>query len=210
MVEDLLILFLVVLAVNLLPAFAPPTWSIVAGYGIASSLPLPALVLTAAAAAATGRLLLAQGFRRISGVLPERLKANLDAARQVLAARSRNMKLALALFALSPLPSAQLFEAAGLTRLPLLRFTDAFFAGRLVSYSIYGLTARAVRDTTFGQALRGHLTNPLALGAELLMIALLIALLRMDWRRRLPIDRLHRPATPPARQSESDAGGDVP
>lgn len=35
-----LILFLVVLGINLLPAFGPPTWSIIVFYGLNSDLPL--------------------------------------------------------------------------------------------------------------------------------------------------------------------------
>jgi hypothetical protein len=40
------------------------------------------------------------------------------------------------LFAAAPLPSAQLFEAAGLARVRLRHLVAAFFVGRLVSYSI--------------------------------------------------------------------------
>jgi hypothetical protein len=42
-----------------------------------------------------------------------------------------------ALFAVAPLPSAQLFEAVGLARVRLGGLFAAFFVGRLASYSIY-------------------------------------------------------------------------
>ncbi|MBK5264455.1 MAG: hypothetical protein JJE34_04360 [Alphaproteobacteria bacterium] len=57
---DYLILFAIVLGVNLMPAFGPPTWSVIVVYGINTKMPVPALVLVAASAAATGRFLLAQ------------------------------------------------------------------------------------------------------------------------------------------------------
>lgn len=67
--------------------------------------------------------------------------------------------LGLALFALWPLPSVQLFEAAGLTSVRLLPFTLVFFAGRLVSY----------------------MTSPLGLLAQVVMLAGLVALMRANW-----------------------------
>jgi uncharacterized membrane protein YdjX (TVP38/TMEM64 family) len=51
----------------------------------------------------------------------------------------------LALFALSPLPSAQLFVAAGLVDASLLPLTAAFFAGRIVGYTLYVTAASAAK-----------------------------------------------------------------
>src|SRR4051812_43879413 len=136
---DYLILFAIVLGVNLLPAFGPPTWTIIVMYGLGTKMPLPAIVPIAAVAAATGRFLLAFGFRRLRSHIPAKWKRNVAAAGEALERKRRNLIAALGLFALSPLPSAQLFEAAGLAGVRLLPFTAAFFAGRLVSYTIYGL-----------------------------------------------------------------------
>ena len=88
--------------------------------------------------------------------------------------------MGLALFALSPLPSAQLFEAAGLLRVRLLPFTAAFFAGRLVSYFIYTSTAAKIRETSIGDAFRGALSQPLGIALQVLLIAMLVALTRID------------------------------
>ena len=179
-----LLLFAIVLGVNLLPAFGPPTWTIVALYGLNSQMPLVPLVLTAALAAALGRFLLAHGFRLLSGRIKGRMRRNLDAARDALQAKRRNAFLAFGLFALSPLPSAQLFEAAGLARVPLLGFTGAFFVGRSISYAIYGATAKGVSASSLGDAFRAGLTSPLAIGLEVLMLALLVAFTQIDWAKR--------------------------
>jgi uncharacterized membrane protein YdjX (TVP38/TMEM64 family) len=88
-------------------------------------------------------------------------------------------------FALSPLPSAQLFEAAGLTRLPLLPFTAAFFVGRTISYSIYALTAKTVAHSSLGTELRHSITSPVGIAIDLAMIVLLVVLARVDWEKRL-------------------------
>lgn len=63
------------------------------------------------------------------------------------------------LFALSPLPSAQLFVAAGLVDAPLVPLIAAFFAGRLVSYTIYVTAASslvALLRVDWAQILTGH------------------------------------------------------
>jgi uncharacterized membrane protein YdjX (TVP38/TMEM64 family) len=182
---DYLILFAIVLGVNLLPAFGPPTWSVMVLYGLNSDLALVPMVLIAALAAALGRLLLALAFRHFGGRIKGRTRRNLDAARKALQRNRRNALLALGLFALSPLPSAQLFEAAGLARVPLLGFTAAFFAGRTISYAIYAATAKGISDSSLGDSFRHAVTSPLGLGLQILTIALLVAFTQVDWARRL-------------------------
>lgn len=181
----LAILFAIVLAVNLMPAFGPPTWSIIVLYGLHSTQPLPFIVLIAAAAAALGRFLLASFFRLFANRIPEKARRNVAAVRRALEERKRSALLALGLFALSPVPSAQLFEAAGLSRLPLARFTLAFFAGRLLSYSIYAATAKGVARTSLGGEFREMLTSPPAILIQLAMIALLVLFTQIDWERHL-------------------------
>ncbi len=93
--------------------------------------------------------------------------------------------LGFALFALSPLPSAQLFEAAGLTGVRLLPFTLAFFASRLVSYTIYAGSAKAVQHLTLAEAFRQNLTSALGLLAQAVMLAGLVGLMRVNWAKVL-------------------------
>lgn len=182
---EYLILFGLVFAVNLLPAFGPPTWSIIVLYGFNSELPVPAIVGTGALAAALGRFCLAHGTRLVRHWLSDKTRRNLEAAREALEKNKRGGILALGLFALSPVPSAQLFEAAGLTGVRLLPFTLAFFAGRLVSYSIYAGGAKAVEHLTLGQTFRDALTSPLGIGLQVVMLAGLVALAKVDWAKLL-------------------------
>lgn len=181
--EAYLILFLLLLAINMMPAFGPPTWSIIAVYGISTELPLAALVVVGAVAAASGRLLLAYAFRLLGTRVPGKLRRNLTAAREAFEQRPRAGLLALGLFALSPVPSAQLFEAAGLAGVRLWGFTAAFFAGRLVSYSIYAGAARSIREHTLGDAMLEHLSSPLGILLQIATIAALVAFVRIDWER---------------------------
>jgi uncharacterized membrane protein YdjX (TVP38/TMEM64 family) len=182
---DYLILFAIVLGINLMPAFGPPTWSVIVMYGINTQIPAPALILIAALAAATGRFLLAHAFRWLSRYASEKTKQNVAAAREVFVRKKRNSILAIGLFALSPVPSAPLFEAAGLARVPLLGFTAAFFVGRTVSYTVYLLTAKGIERTTFGETLRHSITSPFGIALQVAMIALVIGFTRIDWAKLL-------------------------
>ena len=78
-----------------------------------------------------------------------------------------------------------MFEAAGLARLPLLPFTAAFFAGRFVSYTIYGLTAQTIRSTSMGEVLREEFASPLGIAVQVVMLGGLVLLTKIDWRKHL-------------------------
>lgn len=184
--HDYLLFVAVVLGANLMPAFGPPTWSLIVLTMLNTSGSAPVLILLGAIAAATGRLLLALTTRLLGDrFLSARSRANLAAARQALEANKRNGLLALGLFALSPLPSAQLFEAAGLVRVRLVPFTLAFFAGRLVSYSLYAAAADGLRATSLGDTFRRELTSPVGIALQAAMILAIVLLMRVDWASRL-------------------------
>ncbi|MCB2067162.1 MAG: hypothetical protein KDE15_11060 [Erythrobacter sp.] len=181
---ELLIIFAVVFAINLMPAFGPPTWSVIVFLGLTSHLPLPALVLTAALASASGRFILAHGFRLLAGRVSEKTRRSLAAARAAFERQKHHGLLALVFFAVSPLPSAQQFAAVGLAGVRVLPFTAAFFAGRLVSYSFYAGTAQlADHYTSLGDILRDTLTSPWGIALNLLLLAGLGAMLKIDWSK---------------------------
>ena len=188
---EYLILFGIVFAINLLPAFGPPTWSVIVFYGLTSSLPLPGLVITAALASSSGRYILAHGFRLFAGRLSEQTRANLAAARAAFERQRHSGLLALVFFAVSPLPSAQQFGAVGLAGVKIAPFTLAFFAGRLVSYAFYAGTAGLVAEhTSLGDTFRDSLTSPVGIAIQIAMLAALVALAKVDWARIFgPADR---------------------
>lgn len=180
---EYLILFAIVFGINLMPAFGPPTWSIIVLFGLNSDLPVHSIVLVGAAAAALGRYTLANGFRLLANYVSEKTKRNLAAARAAFMRKKHHGIAGLALFAVSPLPSAQLFAAAGLARVPLIVFTLAFFSGRLVSYSIYAGSAKIIENATVGDTFRDSLTSPLGISLQVLLLVALVAFARVDWER---------------------------
>ncbi len=170
----------VVFGVNLLPAFGPPTWAILAWFEIARDLDPVALVVIGAVAATLGRVVLALGAGTFCDRLSARRRQGLDAARTVLSGSRGRAAAGLGLFLLSPLPSAQLFVAAGLIAAPLRPLAAAFFAGRLVSYSIYVGLGKAA-DARFGDVLEGAIRSPLGIALQVAMLAALVVRVRVDW-----------------------------
>jgi hypothetical protein len=174
----------VVFGVNLLPAFGPPTWSLLVFFRLQSQIPAIPLVLIGALAAATGRLVLAVTSRRFRGRLSAERLEQLAAARDAISGGRKRALAGLGLFALSPLPSAQLFVAAGLLAAPIVALTAAFFAGRLVSYSLYVAAASAAK-ASLGSIVANPLTSPAGIALQVAMLAALVALVRIDWARLL-------------------------
>lgn len=184
----LALFFGIVFAINLLPAFGPPTWSILVLYGLNTELPLIAIVPIGAIAAASGRFVLASVFRLLGNRVPTNMRKNLAAAHALFERNRRSGYVALGVFALSPVPSAQLFEAAGLAKMPLARFTLAFFVGRLVSYTIYAGSAKGLQHSSLGDVVTESLSSPVAIAVQILTIAALVGLTQIDWQRFLQKD----------------------
>jgi hypothetical protein len=174
----------VVFGINLLPAFGPPTWAVLVLYRLNSDLAAVPLVLVGALAAASGRFVLAKASGHFRGRLSEERLENLGALRDAVGGHRGRSAVALGLFALSPVPSAQLFVAAGLMAAPLLPLTAAFFAGRLVSYSIYVGVASAARHSV-GGLFEQSFKSPLGIAVQVVALILLVVLLRVDWLKIL-------------------------
>ncbi|HWN72873.1 MAG TPA: hypothetical protein VNN15_03580 [Solirubrobacterales bacterium] len=179
----------VIFAINLLPAFGPPTWAVLVFFSLDFDLPAVPLVLGGALAAASGRFLLANGARRLRPRFSAARRERLDRAEAALSADRRRTAAGLGLFALSPVPSGQLFVAAGLMTVPLLPLTAAFFAGRLVSYSIY-VSAASLADRSLGGIVTDALTSPLGMGLQLAMLVALAVLLGGFGQRGRPTGKL--------------------
>jgi hypothetical protein len=174
----------VVFVVNLMPAFGPPTWSVLVFFYLTFSLEPILLVPAGALAAASGRLVLATTTRRFRAQFsPERV-ANLAALEEALTRDRIRAGGGLMLFAVSPLPSAQLFVGAGLLTVPLVPLTAAFFCGRIVSYTLYVGAATAASES-LGAIIGDAFTSPVGIALQLLMLAGLVAILRVDWVRIL-------------------------
>jgi membrane protein YqaA with SNARE-associated domain len=143
------VLFIVVFVLNVLPAFAPPTWTTMSFIGLAiPNIDVLLLASAAAVAATCGRIVLAKLSRQIvrQRLLTEQSRRNVDAIK-IAIENQRALTLGTFLgYSLSPLPSNYLFIAYGLTSLPIALLAVPFFIGRFVSYAFWTSTASTVGD----------------------------------------------------------------
>ena len=186
----------VVFAVNLLPAFGPPTWAVLVFFSLDFDLPVLPLVICGALAAATGRFVLASTARRLRPHLSTARIDRLARAQAALSANRLRAAAGLGLFAISPLPSGQLFVAAGLMTVPLLPVTAAFFAGRIVSYSLY-VGAATIAERSLGSLLLDALTSPVGMALQIAML-IGLAVLAGGIRPSGPSSPARPPAPTPA------------
>lgn len=141
-----------------------------------------ALILIGVASATIGRVVLAYTFRVLRAWLPKGYVSNMEAIGAQIERYPRRALGLLALFFVSPLSSAQLFEAAGIIkRIALGPLLLAFAGGRLISYSFYVSGASALKETSFGQLVTREITSPLAIAIQVLLILGLIALGNVKW-----------------------------
>jgi membrane protein DedA with SNARE-associated domain len=182
---SLLTLFLLVFLLNVLPAFAPPTWMLLSFFGVRFPDANPWWVALVAASAATcGRTVLAYFAQRISDSrwFPESTRANLGSVAEAIERRRATSSLAILLFAFSPLPSNALFLAYGLSRAPLPLLAVPFFAGRFVSYAL-AFTGGAVVADQFDIEISGRASALYFVASQLASIVLVYVFARIDWRR---------------------------
>ncbi|HEX7405562.1 MAG TPA: hypothetical protein VF307_06530 [Candidatus Nanopelagicaceae bacterium] len=173
----------VILLANLVPAFAPPTWAILVFFTLHQDVSPVALVILGVLSATTGRAILATSFRKLRDWLPKGYVSNMETLGVYVAKNSRRAMGLLALFFLSPISSAQLFEAAGIIKeIKLKPLLLAFACGRLVSYSIYVSGATALKATSLGQVLKEEITSPVAILIQIALILGLVALGNVKWK----------------------------
>jgi membrane protein YqaA with SNARE-associated domain len=171
-VTKYLLLALIVFAINLLPAFGPPTWTVVVYTHLRWSLNAVAVVVIAALCAAAGRYLLAHGSRLVSEQVSQSYRDGLASIEQRLVGSGKGTIALTVLFVLSPLPSAQLFVAAGLLKMRLARLTGLFLVGRLVTYSLY-LAGSISVDAALGGVLTKVWGAPWAIALQLFFLGLI-------------------------------------
>ena len=181
--------------VNTIPAFMPPTWTLLAWAHLEEGVPVLPLALLGAAGATTGRFLLALASRFFGDrIIPQRWKANIRALVDTI----RPHKLGIS--AVVVLPTNQLFIAVGMAGTPLISLLLAFAVTRFASYVAWVMVAdtavSALRDTlhpTFG--------NSATVVAQVFSFVMLIVVMEVDWGKRL------RRFTPSGRDTIRDEQG---
>lgn len=180
---EALLLFAAVYLLHLVPIFAPPTWMAIALIALNRPELNPFLVAAVAASAATaGRLTLALAAKRIERRwMGAATRANVDFFGSMIA-RRRGARYGLLLFYLYCPASNFLFIAHGLTRLPLAMIALPFLAGRLATYTLWGMAAQTVaqqfrlNERDWSAYFGGYF-----IFTQLLLLIALWLFMRIDW-----------------------------
>ena len=193
---DLALAALLVFVVNLVPALMPPTWAVLAVLHLTFDVPVVPLAVCGALAASVGRLVLALASRRYGRRLLNRERRDrLTRLGTWLDAKARwAAPFAVLVYSFGPIPSNQLFIAAGLTRMSLGRIFAAFLAGRLVSYPLW-IGAADVAAHHLGDLFTSRLSSAPVILVEVVLIALLVLFTRVDWER--VVTRIDPTVAPP-------------
>jgi len=174
-----------VFVLNVLPAFAPPTWMLLSFLGLAFPAGNGWIVAGLAAIAATaGRGVLAMGSRRLlrSRWVPEDMRSNLGRVGAAIHRRSKTAGGMFLLFAISPLPSNALFLAYGLTKAPLALILLPFFIGRSISYAL-AFSGSAAVARRFDLELGAGASIGYFFLSQCVSLGLVYGFTRLDWQR---------------------------
>lgn len=188
------LLFIVVFTLNVIPAFAPPTWVTLSFIGFSMpNIPVLALASIGATAATFGRITLAKLSHTIvrGRLLDAPTCANIDAIKDGLAKRRVFTFGMFLVYAFSPLPSNYLFIAYGLTTLGLVSVAIPFFIGRFVSYSFWIATGSALGDQLDMESFESaSYVGIYFIASQLLLIPVIYFFTRIDWRTAFEQKRL--------------------
>jgi membrane protein YqaA with SNARE-associated domain len=214
-VKYLLFLFAAVFVLNVIPAFAPPTWLAMSWIGFQRPEANPFLIALVAACAATcARLVLARSAGRLvrSRWLHEADRENIDTLKSRLSRHRAATAGAILLYAFSPLPSNYLFIAYGLMRANLWLIGVPFFVGRVASYAAWASLAQWVHGFIDPESeFEGTFFSLYFIASQLATIGLVVLFVRLDWNLLLHERRLRlRPSRWRREDVEERASKDRP
>ncbi len=185
--------------VNLVPAFTPSTWIVLSFFYIQFDLPLLPLVIAGTIASAAGRLLLAKGSGGAGRRFLRGKRGDIDELGGFLNDHQRWLTPIVFVYALTPLPTNNLFVAAGVAEVNLVPVVGGFLASRMIANTLWIWTAsRSIDD--LGAAFRGSF-SPLGIAIQIAGVLSIVALYLLPWAswlRRMTGGKRHdmSPAAP--------------
>jgi len=188
-----LIIFLVVFVLNVVPIFAPPTWSVLSFIAIRFNSNIILLAAVGAVAATLGRLVLAKLSTVIvrQRFMSDETRKNIDAVKERLERNSKVTFGAVLFYAFSPFPSNHLFIAYGLTALKLKLIAIPFLLGRIVSYAFLAFTASSVAQLLDYESVNSRsFFSYYFVASQLFGLLTIYVFTRIDWDRVFTEKRL--------------------
>ena len=201
---ELAIYVVIIFTLNVIPAFAPPTWMALSWIGFEHPHYNPfGIALFGAVAATAGRMALAKLSRTIirQRFMSEASRANIEVIREAIDGHRALTAGTFLFFAFSPFASNFLFIAYGLTSAPIRLVAIPFFLGRFVSYSFFVFAGSEVSQRL---ALNGteakNYFGIYFVAAQFLLIGVLYLFTRIDWKYAVTRKRLRWLRSLPAQE----------
>jgi membrane protein YqaA with SNARE-associated domain len=171
----------VIFAINVIPAFAPPTWMALSYFYITSPQNIFLLVLIGVTASTCGRYILAKISAKTFDILGKKDKEDMEFLREKLKGKKWKKFIFSFLFSLGPFPSNALFITIGATKIKLREILAGFFFGRLLSYLFLVFTTQHIfssLELTFeGQATLWTIV------VEIIGVLAIIWFFTFDWKK---------------------------
>jgi len=184
--------WLVVFALNVVPAFAPPTWILLSFFYVAYPQNIFVLILAGVTASTAGRFVLA----KLSSLFAKKFsgkdkKQDLEFMREKLSLKPKEKFIFAFLFALSPLPSNALFIAVGAIGTRLREVLTGFFIGRIISYLFLVFTTEKIVATLASTVQGGGTIFGIII--EVLGFVAIIVFFKYDWTKFLGMPKHKSP-----------------
>lgn len=177
-----LLFFLTILLVNLLPAFAPPTWTLIVFFLNYYQLNTYLTILLAVIAATLGRYVLYSYSEWLSKIVFNRWgRENLQFLGQSLGHTPKRNFIFVFLYSITPLSTTALFVAGGLAKINKNILLLAFALGRIISYTVLALTSQVV-VTNLSEVYNGSPSWEQVLSASFALMVLLLFIF-LDWKK---------------------------
>jgi len=181
---QLIIEWLIIFGLNVIPAFAPPNWIVLAYFYITRPQNLILLIIIGVSASTCGRYVLAILSRKVfNKFASEEKKEEMELIRNKLKKGSWKKFIFSTLFSLGPFPSNSLFIAVGTTKIRLKEIIAGFFVGRTISYLFLVFTSEKI-FTSLETTLAGSATL-WTLMIEIIGLVIILVFFLFDWKKLL-------------------------
>lgn len=178
-IEWLALALVVVFLINLVPAFMPSSWMVLAFFKIKFGLPLVPLAVSGAVVSGLGRAVLTLASSYLARTVFKSKAKDLERLGSVLQRHENALPVVVFVYALTPLPTNNLFIAAGMVRARLWRVLAGFWAARIPADLFWVWTTNATFSSFKGVLEKG--LSPAGIALQSLGIASVVLLYVLPW-----------------------------
>lgn len=188
-----IILSAVIFGINTIPALMPPTWALLVFFHFHYNLSFIPTIVLGAFSATAGRILLAYLSRTfLRPHLSKKVKDNYKYLGKFINSHKHLTVPIIILYAFLPIPSNQIYIAAGLAEANIWLIASSFLIGRLISYTFWVGAAHALYGG-IEDVFTKYYSNSNFYIAEVAGILVLIVISMIPWKKTLvKLVKLHQ------------------